>query len=81
MRPEKESIKVRGVKKISNNGVLVETSTKEEMQRVHENKKLTNAGHVTSIPAKKRPMVIVYDIPNSSDEKQLQSSLRRQNFE
>ncbi|KOX79392.1 hypothetical protein WN51_09230 [Melipona quadrifasciata] len=80
MRPEKELIKARGVKKISNNGVLVETSTKEEMQHVLGNKKLINAGLAISIPAEKRPMIIVYDVPNTLDEKQLLSSLRQQNF-
>lgn len=69
------------IKKISNNGVLVETSTKEEMQHVLSNKKLTSAGLVTSLPAKKKPLLIVYDVPNTFDDKLLLSSLRQQNFE
>ena len=63
LAPAKEKLRISGLKKISNNRVVVETTTKEEMERVLKNEKLREAGLVASIPAKKRPMIIVYDVP------------------
>ncbi|KAK1134261.1 hypothetical protein K0M31_012043 [Melipona bicolor] len=59
----KEKLKIRGVKKIANNGVLVEIATKEDLERVLKSKNLQAAGFVTGLPAKKKPRIIVYDVP------------------
>lgn len=80
LAPAKEKLQIRGVKKIANNGVLVETATKEDMKRVLKNEKLQAAGLVTGLPAKKKPKIIVYDVPNDITEKEFLSSLRQQNL-
>lgn len=59
----------------------METSTQEEMQRVPNNKKLVIPKLNTSVPAKKKPMITVYDIPKVFDEQLLLLSLEQQNFE
>lgn len=38
-------------------------------------------GTCNGLPAKKKPLLIVYDVPNTFDDKLLLSSLRQQNFE
>lgn len=80
LAPAKEKLQIRGVKKIANNGVLVETATKEDMERVLKNEKLQAAGLVTGLPAKKRPRIIIYDVPKDHTEKEFLNSLRQQNL-
>ena len=80
LAPAKEKLQIRGVKKISNNGVLVETATKEDMERVLKSDNLQAAGLVTGLPAKKKPRVIVYDVPNVLSESEFLTSLRQQNL-
>ena len=80
MVPVKEKLKIRAVKKIGNNGVLIETTTKEDMTRVIQNEKLNAAGLVARPVAKKRPQIIIYDVPKDISNNYL-SSLRRQNLE
>ena len=63
LAPAKEKLRISGLKKILNNRVVVETTTKEEMERVLKNENLQETGLVAGISAKKRPMIIVYDVP------------------
>ena len=81
LAPAKEKIRISGLKKISNNRVVVETTTKEEMERVLKNEKLQEAGLVAGIPAKKRPMIIVYDVPAQLNEEEFLAALRQQNLQ
>lgn len=50
------------------------------MKRVLKNEKLLAAGLVTGLPAKKKPQIIVYDIPNDLKEEEFLTSLRQQNL-
>ena len=75
MVPQKEKLKIRGVKKIANNGILIETTTKEDMTRVLENEKFNGAGLVAS--AKKRPQIIIYNVPTNINENTEAVKLRR----
>ena len=81
MVPVKEKLKIRGVKGIANNGILIETTTKEDVTRVLENKKLNVAGLVAGPPAKKRPQIIIYDAPANISENDILYALRRQNLQ
>ena len=81
MVPVKEKLKIRAVKKIGNNGLLIETTTKEDMTKIIQNEKLKAAGLVAGPVAKKRPQIIIYDVPKEISDNNLLSSLRRQNLE
>ena len=76
-----ENMRFSGLKKISNNQVILETTTMEEMQRVLKSKKLKAANLKMSLPVKKRPMLIVYGVPAELDEEKFLLELRRQNFQ
>ena len=78
LAPAKEKLNIRGVKKLSNNGVLVETATKEDMERVLKSENLHAAALVTGLPAKKKSRIIIYDVPKDLTEKEFLSSLRLQ---
>ena len=78
MVPAKK-LNIRGVKKIANNGVLIETTTKEDMTRALENEKFNVAELVA--PAKKKPQIIIYDVPTNISINDILSALRRQNLE
>ena len=81
MVPVKEKLKIRAVKKIGNNGLLIETTTKEDMTKIIQNERLKAAGLVAGPVAKKRPQIIIYDVPKEISDNNLLSSLRRQNLE
>ena len=81
LAPAKEKLRISGLKKISNNRVVVETTTKEEMERVLKNEKLQAAGLVAGLPTKRRPMLIVYDVPAQLGEEEFLAALRQQNLE
>ena len=70
LAPAKQKLRISGLKKISNNRVVVETTTKEEMDRVLKNEKLQAAGRISGLLTKKRPMLIVYDVPAQLDEEE-----------
>ena len=78
MVPAKK-LKIRSFKKIANNGVLIETTTKEDMTIALEIKKFNVAGLVA--PAKKRPQILIYDVPTKISENDILSALMRQNLE
>lgn len=50
-----EKLKVNHVKKISGNGILVETADQKDFATLLENKKLREAGFVVGVAAKKSP--------------------------
>ena len=79
--PSEENIRISGLKKTSNNQVILETTTMEEMQRVLKSKKLKAANLKASLPVKRRPLLIVYGVPAELDEEKFLLELRRQNFQ
>ena len=72
---------IQRVKKICNNGVLIETTTREDMERVLNNEKLREESLVTELPGKKRLQMIVYVVPTSISKKDFLAALRQQNLE
>ena len=76
LAPAKQKLRISGLKKISNNWVVVETTTKEELDQVLKNEKLQAAGRISGLPTKKRPMLIVYDVPAQLDEEEFLAERR-----
>ncbi|XP_076230262.1 uncharacterized protein LOC143176008 [Nomia melanderi] len=79
-RPTQEKLQVKAVKKISKGGLLVETATKEGLQRLINNKPLQSLGLKIGTPPKKKPKMVIYNVPDL-DEKQLLFALEKQNGE
>ncbi|KAI4472526.1 hypothetical protein M0802_016738 [Mischocyttarus mexicanus] len=77
--PEKEKLQICGVKRISNKGILVETRTREDLDKVVSSAKLRAAGLKMEVPAKKRPQLIVYGAPKEITDKEFLSALKKQN--
>ncbi|KAI4472546.1 hypothetical protein M0802_016712, partial [Mischocyttarus mexicanus] len=79
--PAKEKLQICGVKKIANKGILVETRTKEDLERVVRSEKLQAAGLKMEVPSRKKPLLIVYGVQKETTDKQFPSQLKKQNFE
>ncbi|XP_053997451.1 uncharacterized protein LOC128886530 [Hylaeus anthracinus] len=79
--PAKEKLKIRSIRKISNNGVLIETETKDDLDRVLHNNKLSAIGLTAGLPTKKRPKMIIYDVPKHLSEKEITTAIKHQNLE
>ncbi|KAI4472424.1 hypothetical protein M0802_016837 [Mischocyttarus mexicanus] len=77
--PTKEKLQICNVKKISNKGILVETNTKEDLDRVIKSEKLHAAGLKVEVPSKKKPLLIVYGVPKETTDKEFLSGLKKQN--
>lgn len=81
IKPEKEKLKIRNVRKIRNNGILIETETKEDLSMLLCNKKLVEAGLKAGLPSKKLPRVIIFDVPRELNEGSLAEAIHLQNVD
>ena len=81
LAPTKEKLKIRSVKKLANNGVLIKTTNKDNATRMLQSEKLTAAGLVAGLQGEKRPQVIVYDVPTDTSDKDFLAAIRHQNLE
>ncbi|XP_043597802.1 uncharacterized protein LOC122574354 [Bombus pyrosoma] len=70
---------ITAVKKISGNGLVVETTKPEGLKAFTENAKLKEAGLKTSTPQRRQPPVIVYDLPRNIPEKEIMACMKKQN--
>lgn len=81
VNPRKKGIQITAVKKISGNGLVVETAKPEALKAFTENAKLKEAGLKTSTPQRRLPRVILYDVPRDMQEKEVLSCIKKQNQE
>lgn len=58
-----EKLKVKNVKRISGNGILVETAGQKDFATFLGNQRSKEAGFVIGALAKKSSRIIIYDIP------------------
>lgn len=81
VNPRKRGIQITAVKKISGNGLVVETANPEGLKAFTENAKLKEAGLKTSTPQRRLPRVILYDVPREMPEKEIMGCIKKQNQE
>jgi hypothetical protein len=63
-KPRKKGIQVSAIRKISSNGLVVETTKPESHKAFTENEKLQEAGLIASTPQRHPPFrMIMYDVP------------------
>ncbi|CAL7932858.1 unnamed protein product, partial [Xylocopa violacea] len=77
--PTEEKLKIRQVRKINKSGILIETETTSDIENILKNKKLTSAGLVAGLPAKRKPKMIIYQVPKDLQEKELIAAVKEQN--
>lgn len=68
IKPVTEKLKIRNLRKIRNNGVLIETETREDLALILKSRELEEAGLKAGLPNKRLPRIIVYDVPRNLDE-------------
>lgn len=76
-RPSELGVRVTGVRKIKNNGVLLQTATKEDRNKILNAPALANSSTLSArLPAKRLPRVIFFNVPRElTDDDFLQSAL------
>lgn len=79
--PSEEGIGIRNVRKISNNGVLIETQKKRDIDIILKNEKIKAAGMEVGLPAKKSPKIIIFSVPRPSNDEETRMEIMRHNFE
>jgi hypothetical protein len=79
VHPRKKGIQVRSVQKVSGNGLMVETTTKEGLKAFTENEKLKEVGLAAHAPTRWNPRMIIYDMPKNMTEKDIVACIRKQN--
>lgn len=80
VKPAKEKIRVRAVRRIHSGGIAVETERKEDLQAFVGSSQLKKAGLSVSLPMQRNPSLIVYDVPKQMSKEEIVSSLREQNL-
>lgn len=78
INPEKERISIQNVRKISKNGILIETNTEEQLDKFLNNNALKKKFTI-EIPKKRNPKIIIYDVPKDIEANELGVKIIRQN--
>lgn len=72
--PVETNLRVRNLRRIQGNGILVETENKENVEALLASEKLKRAGLNVGLPQKKNPRIIIFDVPEmESDDKIIQA--------
>jgi hypothetical protein len=79
VNPRKRGIQVTAVRKIGGNGLAVETTKPESLKAFTENEKLKEAGLKASMPQRRQPRMILFDVPRDIPEKEIKAWIRKQN--
>ncbi|CAL7932939.1 unnamed protein product, partial [Xylocopa violacea] len=77
--PTEEKLKIRQVRKINKSGILIKTETTSDIENILKNKKLTSAGLVAGLPAKRKPKMIIYQVHKDLQEKELIAAVKERN--
>lgn len=81
VNPRKKGIQDIAIRKISGNGLVVETTKPEGLKAFTENTKLKEAGLKTSTPQRRLPRMIMYDVPKEIPEKEILTCMKKQNLD
>lgn len=80
-KPTTDKLKIRNLRKVKNNGILIETETKNDLIQILQSKKLEEAGLKAGLPSKMQPRVIIFDVPRDYSENMLTEAIHLQNAE
>ena len=79
MNPAKERIKIKGVRKILDGGLLIETATPEDLRKIEQHDTLKGKGYKITKAGASNPRVVVFDIPKDLSESELTETVYNQN--
>lgn len=78
--PERDGINIQNMRKIGGNGILIETNTEEELQKILTSNVLLKKFGIEK-PTKKNPRMIIYDVPKEIEGNELGNKIKNQNRE
>lgn len=80
IRPEEMKLRVRGLRKTKNGGVIISTDTKDDIEKLKQSVQITNSGLTIDETHKRRPRVVVVGVPTSMSDKEVFTCLFHQNL-
>ncbi|XP_049706814.2 uncharacterized protein LOC126056783 [Helicoverpa armigera] len=78
--PEEMKLKVRGLRKTRNGGVIISTETKDDMLKVKETVERSTSALTVDEPQKRKPRIIIIGVPTDMAEKEVFKSIYDQNI-
>ncbi|CAH0702189.1 unnamed protein product [Spodoptera exigua] len=78
--PEELKLHVRGLKKVRNGGVIINTETKGDIEKLKNSEKLVSSGLKIEEPSKRRPRIAVIGVPVALTEKEVFDCIFEQNI-
>lgn len=77
--PAKEKMKVRGVRKMKEGGLIIEADSEEDLNKILSNPTLKEKGYDVSRGGYSNPRVIIFDIPIELEHDQIIEAIVKQN--
>lgn len=79
VNPRKEKIKIKSMR-TTKNVLILETETQEDANKIMQNEKISEKLKCEP-PRKRRPLLILYDVPSDATNEELVDTIYEQNFE
>ncbi|XP_022834814.1 uncharacterized protein LOC111362373 [Spodoptera litura] len=78
--PEEMKLRVRGLKKIRNGGVIISADSKGDIEKLKTSEKLVSSGLKVEEPTKRRPRIAVIGVPVALTESDVMECIYEQNL-
>ncbi|KAF9798254.1 hypothetical protein SFRURICE_012925 [Spodoptera frugiperda] len=78
--PEEMKLKVRGLRKIRNGGVIISTETKDDIQKLKQTVERSTTGLTVDEPQKRKPRILIIGVPTDMAEKEVFRCIYEQNI-
>nr|XP_049697162.1 uncharacterized protein LOC126054695 [Helicoverpa armigera] len=78
--PEEMKLKVRGLRKIRNGGVIISTETKDDILKLKQTVESSTSALTVDEPRKRKPRIIIIGVPTDMAEKEVFKSIYEQNI-
>lgn len=78
--PEEMKLKVRGLRKIRNGGVIISTETKDDIQKLKQTVERSTTGLTVDEPQKRKPRILIIGVPTDLAEKEVFKCIYEQNI-
>lgn len=77
--PKRDKIHVKNLRKIRDNGILIETESKYDLAKIATSADLKKHGFKIERPGKKEPRILIYDVQSSLTEQEIKDAIFEQN--
>ena len=79
MNPAKDKVKIKGIRKIRDGGLVVETATEEDLCKIERHGQLKACGYKVTKAGASNPRIVVFDVPRNLSEKDVVETIYSQN--